>query len=398
MKRKHTSRIRRILLLVLAGLGLLLVLLVAVSALSNVMLPSRSQVVDRLGDEEKARVAEAVHLRQALGDDVWAGWGHAEIPIIVYNEEYAFLIGYPGPSRPPDGWVKVPQNLVRGGPWEEVPGDRFQGMGYYRQKLPGEGITPESFAVLVGDRWVSSLSTKEAMAIGISDQIKKDLPGPLAAILPYRVFGRVLVGNSDQYISKLLHESFHGYQGMTAEARLAASENANRLQANEYPWEGGALGQSWQMELDLLADAARSGSDTQARDLARQFLNVRDARRLSANLSPELVDFEQQREWLEGLAKYTELAIWRQAAASLSYTPSPTISIDPDFKRYATADERWSQELDQATRMAGDEGDGRFYYSGMLQAALLDRLAPDWKSHVLPADTWLEDLLREAVN
>jgi len=48
-------------------------------------------------------------------------------------------------------------------------------------------------------------------------------------------------------------------------------------------------------------------------------------------------------------------------------------------------------------RMANDEGDGRFYYSGMAQAFLLDRLRPDWKSKAFDEDIWLEDLLAEAV-
>jgi hypothetical protein len=47
--------------------------------------------------------------------------------------------------------------------------------------------------------------------------------------------------------------------------------------------------------------------------------------------------------------------------------------------------------------MAGNEGDGRFYYSGMTQAFLLDQLAPGWKARIMQDDVFLEDLLREAV-
>ncbi|NKQ36994.1 MAG: hypothetical protein HF973_15450 [Chloroflexi bacterium] len=48
-------------------------------------------------------------------------------------------------------------------------------------------------------------------------------------------------------------------------------------------------------------------------------------------------------------------------------------------------------------RMADDVGDGRFYYSGMAQAALLDRLLPDWKEQALTDGVFLEDLLETAV-
>ena len=50
------------------------------------------------------------------------------------------------------------------------------------------------------------------------------------------------------------------------------------------------------------------------------------------------------------------------------------------------------------TRMASDKGDGRFYYSGMAQAFLLDQLDPTWKQ-TLYADPSLNlaDLLRRAL-
>ncbi|UCG23997.1 MAG: hypothetical protein JSW55_18005 [Chloroflexota bacterium] len=48
-------------------------------------------------------------------------------------------------------------------------------------------------------------------------------------------------------------------------------------------------------------------------------------------------------------------------------------------------------------RQAGQEGDVRFYYTGMAQASLLDRLSPGWKELGMNDGVWLEDLLRSAV-
>jgi hypothetical protein len=47
--------------------------------------------------------------------------------------------------------------------------------------------------------------------------------------------------------------------------------------------------------------------------------------------------------------------------------------------------------------MAGDEGETRFYYTGMAQAFLLDRLAPGWKERLWSSQAWLEEILAEAV-
>ena len=48
-------------------------------------------------------------------------------------------------------------------------------------------------------------------------------------------------------------------------------------------------------------------------------------------------------------------------------------------------------------RMQAGAGEVRFYYSGMAQAFLLDRLAPGWRAGVLRGDVFLEHLLDQAV-
>ncbi|MFO7624532.1 MAG: hypothetical protein R6V73_09280 [Anaerolineales bacterium] len=48
--------------------------------------------------------------------------------------------------------------------------------------------------------------------------------------------------------------------------------------------------------------------------------------------------------------------------------------------------------------MAGSCGDGRFYYSGMAQAMLLDELLPGWKEQALREGVFLEDLLRSTLS
>jgi hypothetical protein len=390
MKRNRKGCLRRIVLGVVAGFVVLCVAALGLSALTNRGLPIHSQVVERLSDLEKARLAEALHLRQELGDAVWPGWGRAEIPTILYNEEYAFLVGYPDP---PPGWVKVPNGGARGGPWEVVAGDDFEGQPYYRQRLPDPEVTPEAFTVLVGERWVASLTTKEWMEIALVAQVREDLPPLIRAVFPYRLIAQVF--SSDWYIADLSHESFHAYQGSVSPDRLADSEMAVRQWEGQYPWDDGGLRDAWQTELALLAEAVQAPSDGEAAELARQFLVQRDRRRETYGLDSALVDYERQREWLEGLAKYVELEVWRQASTTPGYEPLPALAGDPEFKGYATFEQRWAQEMGQLRRAAAQE-DGRFYYSGMAQAVLLDRLMPEWKEQVMEEGVFLEDLLRAA--
>lgn len=385
------KRIRKFFAISLLFLLGICVVLSTVSAISNSTLSQYSPIIETLSEADKTRLAESLHLREQLGNDIFPGWGAAAIPVILYNEEYAFLIGY---SNPPDGWMKVPARIVRGEAWEPVLDDSFMGQPYYRQRLSDPGITPEAFTVMVGDRWVASLQTLDWFQISLTRQIRDDLPSFIQPIFPYRLFLEQLISSSDQYISLIAHELFHSYQGVMTPQKFADAEIVNQY-ADQYPWDDLSLQADWQIELDLLADALRSTDSTLTIELARQFLALRATRRESANLSAELIVYEQQREWLEGLARYAELEIWRQTHVS-DYVPLKETDNLTDFNHYAGFERRWSRELDQLTKMAGDPGDGRFYYTGMAQAYLLDQLMPDWKLQAFDDKVLPEDLLRAA--
>ena len=90
MKRKRGGKI---VLWVLLGLPLACLLAVLASYISNLSLPRGSALVDRLSVQDKAQLAEFYHLKAGLGDEVWPGFGAQDGPVILYNEDYAFLAG-----------------------------------------------------------------------------------------------------------------------------------------------------------------------------------------------------------------------------------------------------------------------------------------------------------------
>lgn len=388
---KRRRRAWRITAFAATGLLLLLVALATLGAWSNRGLPNRSAVVDRLAELDKARLAEALHLKKELGDTIWPGWGAADLPVILYNEAYVFLVGCPDPAP---GWIAVPGDRVIGGPWEEVPGDTFDGTPYHRQKLPASGAAPQAFTVRVGDRYVASFQTMEWLRISMIQKFRDMLPPVVEDVFPYRLALRFFIGGTEGYTSLLLHESFHAYQGTVAPSRLTAGERVMRLAA-DYDGHDPAMKDAWREELSRLATLASSTSRDELTREARRFLAHRAERRASSRLSSDLVDFERAREWEEGLAKYVELAGWRAAFETGTYRPLPVMARDPDFRAYSTFAARWSQELGQMKRNFADEV--RFYYSGLAQAIALDRLMPGWKDRALADGVWLEDLLAEAV-
>jgi hypothetical protein len=383
---------KEIVLAIVGGLIVLVLGLVLVTAIRNRSLPTRSEVVERLSDAEKARLAEAFHLRETLGDAVWPGWGQADIPIIVYNEAYAFLVGYPG--EPPAGWLKMPQQEARGGAWDVVPDDRFLGEPYYRQPLPDPHKTPENFTVLVGDQWVATLQTREYAAIAFYAGFRNDLPDFIQPVFPYRLVWKLLMGQTETYIEGLAHESFHAYQGANAPERLAEAQRAASLESR-YPWEDDALEAAWKAELDPLYQAVKAPSEAEAAGLARQFLAQRQTRRELPGMSAQMVAYERNREWLEGLAKYAELTLGLAAARADDYQPVAAIAADREFKAYRTQERFWSLQLNEVKRARTSET--RFYYSGMAQAALLDRLAPGWQTRALDEGVWLDEELLSSI-
>ncbi|MFO7697491.1 MAG: hypothetical protein R6X16_10075 [Anaerolineae bacterium] len=380
---------RRGTLFVIGGILLLCAVMSVLSSAANRRLAALPVAQSDLTALDMSRWQEAVHLRQVYGSSVWPGWADADIPLILYNEEYAFLLGLPQPEA---GWTTVPGNRPQGARWEPV-SDLATGSELYRQRLTGDE-KPQAFAMFVGDRWVAGMTTKDALVQGFARGALESLPSAVRPLVP-AAWLAALVLDSDQYIAAISHEAFHAFQGLSAPERLWAAESAGAERAATYPWEDDQTIARWQEELTLLREALEAEDGNEMTALARQFIEHRQNRRVS--LTPDLVEYEQEREWAEGLARYAELEIWRLPSLDAGYQPVTGMADDPAFHAYRGFDARWDRELPQMARMANDEGDGRFYYSGMAQAYLLDRLSPGWKQSAFRPGAYLDDLLAAAI-
>ncbi|MBP1623748.1 MAG: hypothetical protein H6Q07_1768 [Acidobacteria bacterium] len=366
---------------VCCGCLTVIVAILGLSAASNLFFPTRSNPVDRLSDLEKARLTEAFRLRRTVGDSIWAGWSNAPIPIIVYNEAYAFLIGL---DNPEPGWRTVPQNFARGGPWELISGDTVDGRKHYRQRLVNERVSPQAFTVRIGECWAASMTMKDWIPIKMGNDIKHGMPSAVRALVPYRLIAAIFLGlamNTDGYICAIEHESFHAYQGMVYPDRLASAEIVLSKFGRKYPWTDSGFNEQWKAEANALADALSATQEKRTVELADRFMALRRARRKAFHLDAALLNLERLREWEEGLGKYTELAIWKRAASDVAYKPVQALSRDSNFDDYRSFDKKWVQEMTTLRRQSSGD-DNRFYYTGMAQAFLLDRLNPGWRMKI----------------
>jgi hypothetical protein len=331
--------------------------------------PSADPVVrDRLSTREVAILRESQALRRAQADELWPGFGRASIPVQLYNDRFGFVVGMPAP---------------RG--WEEVPAERIDGQPYYRSGNPER----QAFAVRIGETWVASITVKDAMDAE-SPRLLRAKIGPLARLVPYRLF----IVSTEQYVTLLLHEQFHAFQAQANPRRFAAALTSYGPAAT-YPWDRGGYRTAWLEEVKLLQSALAQPDRTARRDLVRQFLRRREERRRRFTLDQPQLAFERQIEWLEGLGKYAELESWRLAASS-GYQPLDALRGDAQFHGYSGYQGQWRTERMNMKIGMNLHGDLPFYYTGAMQAWLLDALRPGWKTGFLEGDRSLQDLLSDA--
>ncbi|WP_340103701.1 hypothetical protein [Rhodohalobacter sp. 8-1] len=384
----------RIIAKMLKWVAILLIVLMAVSAIYNTTLSSSSTVTEKLTPSQKAYIAEYFNLQEEIIGDIWPSFDEIKIPVIVYNEEYAFLVGMKDPNT---GWLKMPSNEHRGNEWNVVDNDDFRGEPYYRQYLHDPSINPENFTVKVGSAWVSTMQTREFAEVSFYTGFKSELPPVINQVFPYKIFWNLIMGEAESYTSGLIHEAFHGFQGIKSIEKFSIAESIAWL-SNDYPWYLDKNSAGWIHEAELLMKAFEAENDTDANQCIREYISVRDQRRKEAELTEEMIEYEKNREWLEGLAKYTELKIGLVAGETQGYEPVTEIKELGDFNNYSRWGKYFKNQLSEVPRAAGRSGESRFYYGGMLQSMILDRVYPDWKHKIFDEDVFLEDLLRESIS
>jgi hypothetical protein len=331
------------------GWGLLVVLILGMTVIQTRAVSKVQNQIQKpgmLSAADKDELTEVLRLKAKIGDQVWPGLAKAAIPIILYDENHEFLVGESNPE----------------GRWEVVKGDDVRGRPYYCRPAKD----PQAFAVSIGRHWAGSIGTLDWM----------NRKSPLKI-------------SPEFHVVLLLHEVFHAYQAEAAPAHFAAAR-AVYSSENLYLFQDQEFAAAWNNEGSVLAEALKTLEESSAVSLARDFLKIRDARRERFALSADLLTFERELEWLEGLAEYVEIRFYETAAAH---------SGEPAFARYGTAlplPLQW--DFVRLERQLGRQNeDLRFYLSGMAQARLLDRLNPGWKDLGMNDKAYLEDILRAVV-
>lgn len=318
----------------------------------------------RLNSEDKAQLIELLRLKKMFGSHIWPGFGEVEIPLIQYNERYEFLVAHPGPPAP----------------WTTVDNDTFQGRQYYRC----DAVESQAFAVPVGDLWAGSLNTFSHMNRSMKKQLQEKIPAE--KLTPVMI--KMMEITPAKHVVLLLHEAFHAFQAMQNHDRFLRAKGVYASEKH-YPFEDEVFKTAWNKEGSLLTAVLREKDESERAELLHKFLEIRTKRRSDASLSPELVAFERELEWLEGLAKYVEMRFSELGSSQRG---------EEESKAYRRVRSRLQADFSWRIKQLGElHGDHRFYLSGAIQAMILDKILPGWKKEITRQEnTGLEDLLQAA--
>ena len=243
--------------ILLAIVGLLVVALAGLAVANAVEATRRDQlyVADRLGPTEKAELTEVLSLKSSLGDEVWPGLAAADIPLILFNDRYEFLVGVPDAPAP----------------WTAVEGDDFAGQTYFRRAAE----KPQAFAVAVGDRWAGSLGQLERMNREYLLGVRQQLPPVLAQLFPYPF--ATLTRDDARRVRTSTRRSTPtrrpSRRASSPAPRLATRSRRATPRRRERSRTAGTT------EGRYLAAALRAPTEAAARESARAFLDARRARR-----------------------------------------------------------------------------------------------------------------------
>lgn len=313
---------------------------------------------DRLGSTDKASIEEVWRLKNNYGQEIWPGLQNDDLPVILFNDRYEFLAGVPVSSEE----------------WNQVENDTIKGDSYFRR--PADN--PQAFTVETAVGWAGSMSCLDYLNRDILLTIRDNLPAPLNRLLP----SQMIVRTNDFHVVAIIHELFHAWQAEQYYEKFQQSVDASDM-VNQYPYEDNDLNELFTEEGRYLAQALNAEDREKKLELIGSFLRTRQRRR--EHMESEYVNFEKHYEWLEGLAKYTEIK-----AYEVAYRHRDQLALS-----YKDGMPYWKTEWNNLEKLGQVNGSSRFYLSGMAQARLLDQLSDDWKDEIMKQEVFLETLLEQ---
>ena len=301
----------------------------------------RASAIPGIPHADRVRLGEAYTIAERIGDQVWPGWSSAPFATLLVTPEHEYLVRHPRPPR------------------------EFRLVGYDSLLKSAVLARPRTLAL-------DLLATYPAVA-GVPT-IVVGQPGATGK-------------SSTGWVLTILHEHFHqlqtsrpGYYAGVEALGLSRGDQTGMWMLNyPFPYDSvpvQALLSTWTREL-------RGALESGTVDATRARAAAAAASRLREMLSPDDYRYLAFQMWQEGVARYTELAVARLAAAR--HTPGDDFRALPDYTPFAAAADALEQGIMNGLGAQELARDRRvvFYALGAATALLLDRSAIDWRRRYL---------------
>ena len=315
-----------------SGLGLLL--------LGTATVPTPGYAQAGVPHRDRVRLAEAMRLADKLGDDIWPGWRHTPMRVLLVTDSVGFLIGHSEPSAD------------------------FARLGYDSLLKLEVWTRPRQFPPTLLATF-PAVSGKPTIVIGSAERTGK---------------------SSTAWVLTLLHEHFHQWQSSrpdyyagVAGLDLAHGDTTGQWMLDyAFPYDSALVQQAVRGLAIALGQALDAPPGAKSHAL-RAVVSARDT--LRGRLTAADYRYFEFQLWQEGVARFIEYAA-AQAAAAESGKPSAAFEGLADYEPYsaAAAEARRSLRRELEQLVLGRQRRIAFYPLGAATALLLEETRPDWKA------------------
>jgi hypothetical protein len=302
--------------------------------------PALGEAKPRLRSDDRIRLAEAFRMGEKLGDRVWEGWSKAPFAVLLVTPEHEFLIRHPRPSK--DFISAGYDSLLR----SEI---------FFRKRV----FQPALLATFPAVGGVSTI------VVGQPENTEAK--------------------TSTRWVVTLFHEHFHQLQDSQPDfykdalaLGLARGDETGMWMLNfPFPYERAEVKEQFSVMSRRLADALRSRGRRGFPGKLSAYMGAR--RRFQELLPPDDYKYFSFQLWKEGVARYTEYRVAKEAAAR--YRPTRAFASLKDYTTFAD-DARGTLDLimsDLETISLDKRQRTALYPFGAAEAMLLDRANPQWQ-------------------
>jgi len=314
---------------------------------------------------------ETWHLLDEYAETVWTGWNsYKDIPVFFGSPETEDVFVNPDEVLP-DGFKLYSKKIQGKLVYYRYPSSVIRARGGVNLRIDGKRYRLCRMAV--------KSSSYDESHIGYYQRILNTM------VLPEYI--TLLNKSCENFISVIAHESFHIYQLRNREFPREEQKITDFFDLNQ--------ASLCLMEGHILKDGWKTGSREEVLELAKQFLAVRKNRR--KNLKESNVFWEHESEWSEGSALYVQMKLLFLASEN-KYKSRILKASEKHFYDFQLAHDLKLKIDDMLIHTAQYAYDPlqRFYYFGMAQGFMLDRLCGnDWKREFFQENIHFDSLLEK---